>query len=169
METDLDTLATAFHAAADDLLKAHPERVPARPRIGISPKITDAQLLTLALMQAFLGFTSEARRLRHARRNLAGMFPYLPGQAGYNKRLRRLGPTMKWLIGVLVQHSDIGCDDVWVVDSTRLNAPGPGKRSAARKWRAGPNTATAPLIHATSGACGCTWSAPCTGCRSGTP
>lgn len=118
MDTDLDTLATAFYVAADDLLKAHPERVPARPRIGISPRITDAEVITLALMQALLGFTSEARWLRHAHKNLAMMFPYLPGQAGYNKRLRRLFPTMNWLIGVLTERNDICCDDVWVVDST---------------------------------------------------
>lgn len=118
MDADLDTLATAWYVQADDLLKAYPERIPARPRIGISPKITDAELVTLAVMQALLGFTSEARWLRYARKALATMFAFLPGQSGYNKRLRRLGPTMNWLIGVLVQQSDIGTDDVGVVDST---------------------------------------------------
>nr|WP_269047189.1 IS982 family transposase [Paenarthrobacter sp. Z7-10] len=46
------------------------------------------------------------------------MFPYLPGQSGYNKRLRRLGPAMNWLIGMLGQRSGICSDDVWIVDST---------------------------------------------------
>ncbi|MGY2744496.1 hypothetical protein ACVWZ8_001613 [Arthrobacter sp. UYCu723] len=59
------------------------------PGVGISPRITDAEVITLALIQALLGFTSEARWLRHARKSLHTMFPYLPGQAGYNKRLRR--------------------------------------------------------------------------------
>ena len=44
-------------------------------------------------MQALLGFTSEPRWLRHARAELRGMFPDLPGQSGYNKRLRKLAPT----------------------------------------------------------------------------
>jgi hypothetical protein len=118
VDTDLDTLATAFYVKVDDLLKAHPERIPRRPRIGIAPKISDAELMTLAVMQALLGFTSEARWLRHARKSLRLMFPYLPGQAGYNKRLRRLGPTMNWLIGVLVHGTAVSSDDVWVVDST---------------------------------------------------
>ena len=40
------------------------------------------------MAQALLGFTSEAQWLRYARKHLAGMFPYLPQQSGYNKRLR---------------------------------------------------------------------------------
>ena len=67
MDADLDTLATAFYVAADDLLKAHTEPVPYRPRIGISPKISDAEAVALALMQALLASTSEARCLRHAK------------------------------------------------------------------------------------------------------
>ncbi|MBG0741082.1 IS982 family transposase [Paeniglutamicibacter antarcticus] len=118
MDADLDTLATALYVEADDLLKAYPEHVPPRPRIGIMPRISDAELITLAVMQALLGFTSEARWLRYARRSFCTMFPYLPGQSGYNKRLRRLGPAMNWLIGMLGQRSGICSDDVWIVDST---------------------------------------------------
>lgn len=136
MDNDLDTLATAFYVAADDLLKAYPERVPYRPRIGISPRISDAELMTLALMQAMLGFVSEARWLRHARENLGDMFPYLPGQPGYNKRLRRLYPTMTWVMGTLVRAADVGTDDVWVVDSTPVEC-GRSRETAQRSDLAG--------------------------------
>jgi hypothetical protein len=136
MDNDLDTLATAFYVAADDLLKAHPERVPYRPRIGISPRISDAELMTMSLMQALLGFVSEARWLRHAREHFGQMFPYLPGQSGYNKRLRRLYPTMTWVIGVLVRDADVGTDDVWVVDSTPVEC-GRSRETAQRSELAG--------------------------------
>src|SRR6266542_3022905 len=43
---------------------------------------------TLAVMQALLGYPSEARWLRYARAHLGHLFPYLPKQPGYNKRLR---------------------------------------------------------------------------------
>jgi hypothetical protein len=118
VDADLDTLATALYVTTDDLLAAHPERVPARPRVGIAPKITDAELLTLAVMQALLGFTSETRWLRYARAHLLAMFPHLPQQSGYNKRLRKLFPTMSWLIGQLAGQTSVAGDDVWVVDST---------------------------------------------------
>jgi len=118
VDADLDTLATALYVKTDDLLKAFPERVPARPKIGIVPKISDAELVTLAVMQALLGHTSERRWLRYARKNLIDMFPDLPGQSGYNKRLRKLADTMSWLVTMLAADTAVAGDDVWVVDST---------------------------------------------------
>ena len=136
MHTDLDTLATALYVTADDLLKAHPERVPARPRVGIEPRISDAELLTLAVMQALLGHTSETRWLRYARANLLPMFPDLPQQSGYNKRLRRLAGTMAWLVGELGRRTGVAGDDVWVVDSTPVEC-GRSRETAKRSELAG--------------------------------
>jgi hypothetical protein len=118
VDADLDTLATALYVRTDDLLKACPERVPWRPKIGIAPKITDAELITRAVLQALLGHTSEARWLRYTHSHLRHLFPYLPQQPGYNKRLRRLGATIGWLVGVLARDTTRWTDDVWVVDST---------------------------------------------------
>lgn len=120
MDADLDTLATALYARADDAVKAHPELVPARPVVGFTPTITDAELVTLAVVQALLGFTSEAKFLRHARTDarLSGMFTYLPQQSGYNRRLRKLAGLMNWLIRALAARSRVGSDDVWLADST---------------------------------------------------
>ena len=118
MDADLDTLATALYVRTDELLKASPERAPWRPAIGIAPRITDAEVITLAVMEALLGFTSEARWLRYARAHLRHLFRYLPQQPGYNKRLRALAPTLEWLISALARDTSLWTDDVWVVDST---------------------------------------------------
>jgi Transposase DDE domain len=118
VDTDLDTLATALYVTCDDLLATYPEHRPWRPVGGFDPAISDAEMITLAVMSALLGYTSERRWLRYAQANLTAMFPRLPGQSGYNKRLRKLAPVMSWLIGVLGADTSIGDDDVWVVDST---------------------------------------------------
>jgi hypothetical protein len=118
VDADLDTLATALYVRTDDLLKAAPQHAPARPRVGIAPRLTDAELVTLAVMQALLGRTSEARWMRFARSQLRHLFPYLPQQPGYNKRLRALADTLRWLIGMLARDTRLWTDDVWVVDST---------------------------------------------------
>jgi Transposase DDE domain len=136
VDADLDTLATALYVRCDDLLKAFPERAPWRPAVGIAPRLSDAELLALGVMQALLGFTSEARWLRHARRYLGELFPCLPGQSGYNKRLRKLAATMAWLIRVLAADTSLWCDDVWVIDSTPVEC-GRSRETARRSDLAG--------------------------------
>lgn len=118
MDADLDTLATALYVTCDDLLTEFPEHAPARPPVGLAPRISDAELITLAVMSALLGFRSERRWLRHVHTDLAQAFPYVPKQSGYNKRLRKLAGTIAWLVGELGSRTGIGDDDVWVVDST---------------------------------------------------
>jgi hypothetical protein len=112
VDANLDTLATALYVRVDDLLKSHPERAPWRPRVGIPPKLSDAEMVTLAVMQALLGHTSEARWLRYATRHLRHLFPYLPQQPGYNKRLRKLGATIGWLIRAVARDTRMWGDDV---------------------------------------------------------
>ncbi len=113
MTTDLTTLATALYVRIDDALAGS-------RRIGRPPHLTDAELLTLAVMQALLGFVSEARWLRFARSHLGREFPYLPGQSGYNKRLRSAGALIRRFIRTLARDTDLWHDDVWVVDSTAV-------------------------------------------------
>jgi hypothetical protein len=102
----------------DDLLKESPYLAPWRPRVGIAPTLSDAELVTLAVMQALLGYTPESRWLRHARAHLRHLFPYLPHQPGYNKRLRAALPLVKQMIRNLAADSDFWFDNVWIADST---------------------------------------------------
>ncbi|WP_327239062.1 IS982 family transposase [Streptomyces sp. NBC_01318] len=118
MTNDVDTLATALYATTDDMLKEHPDLAPWRPPVGITPRLSDAELVTLATMQAILGYTSEATWLRHARAYLRHLFPYLPQQPGYNKRLRKAAGLMRSVNRILATTTSVWSDDVWVVDST---------------------------------------------------
>jgi hypothetical protein len=133
---NLDTLATALYVRTDDLLKESPQLAPWRPQTGICPQLSDAELVTLAVMQALLGFTSEARWLRHARAHLAHLFPYLPQQPGYNKRLRRAAALIRHCIRVLAASTALWSDDVWVVDSTPVEC-GRSRETARRSDLAG--------------------------------
>jgi hypothetical protein len=137
VDADLDTLATALYVTIDDLLKTSPHLAPWRPAVGIAPKLSDAELVTLAVMQALLGFTSEARWLRHAGRHLRHLFPYLPGQSGYNKRLRRTVELLRRVIRAIACDTTLWTDDVWVVDSTPVEcgrSRETAKRSALAGW-----------------------------------
>jgi hypothetical protein len=107
--------------------------------VGIPPKLSDAELVTLAVMQALLGFTSEARWLRHAHHHLRHLFPYLPGQSGYNKRLRRAAELISYVIRAIATDTSLWSDDVWLVDSTPVECGRSGetaRRSALAGWAA---------------------------------
>jgi hypothetical protein len=136
MDADLDTLATALYARIDDTLKDRPELRPWRPKVGIAPKLSDAELVTLAVLQALLGFNEETRWLRHARVHLRHLFPYLPGQSGYNKRLRKSTAQLQALIRALAEDTDVWADDTWLIDSTPVEC-GRSRPTAKRSNLAG--------------------------------
>jgi hypothetical protein len=118
VKTDLNSLATALYVRTDDLLLASPQLAPWRPAVGIAPELSDAELVTLSVMQALLGFTSERRFIRYARAHLRHLFPYLPKAPGYNKRLRKAAGLIQQVIRLLAVDTTLWSDDVWVVDST---------------------------------------------------
>ncbi|WP_109001233.1 IS982 family transposase [Streptomyces rishiriensis] len=111
MTNNLDTLLTALYVKIDDELATG--RWMGRP-----PQLTDAELVTLAVAQALLGFGSETRWLRYANSHMSSMFPYLPQQSGYNKRLKAALPLVKKAIRMLAADTDFWFDNHWIVDST---------------------------------------------------
>ena len=136
MDADLDTLATALYVTVDDFLADNPQHRPWRPNVGLMPRLTDAELVTLMVMQALLGFTSEARWLRYARTHLDGMFGDLPTQSGYNKRVRAAAEMTRVVCAHLVGSCSRSTDDVWVVDSTPVEC-GRSRETAQRSDLAG--------------------------------
>ncbi|WP_067492057.1 IS982 family transposase [Actinomadura hibisca] len=111
MTNNLETLLTALYVKIDDEVGG--------PRwTGRPPVLTDAELVCVAVAQALLGFPSERHWLRYARQHLTGLFPYLPQQSGYNKRLRAALGLVKRVIRMLARSSDFWLDDCWIVDAT---------------------------------------------------
>jgi Transposase DDE domain len=136
VHTDLDTLATALYVKIDDELKARHEINRWRPAVGLTPKITDAELLTLAVLQPLLGHHDEARWVRHARKHLRYLFPYIPKQPGYNKRLRPLAPQIQYCIRLLARDTDLWHSPVRIADSTPVEC-GRSRETAKRSDLAG--------------------------------
>jgi len=109
---DLDTLLTALYVEIDDHV------APARRGRGRRPDLTDAELICLAVAQVLLGFDSEHRWIRFAHCRLGHLFPYLPGQPGYHKRLRGAAPLLAAAISHLAQASPSWCDPLRLLDAT---------------------------------------------------
>ena len=88
------------------------------------------------VLQALLGFNEETRWLRHANVHLRHLFPYLPGQSGYNKRLRKSTAQLQAMIRVLGEDTDVWADDTWLIDSTPVEC-GRSRPTAKRSNLAG--------------------------------
>jgi hypothetical protein len=131
MPTDLDTLLTALYVLADDLL---PKRDPSRP--GRRPRIAEAEVICLAVAQILLDCPKERRFIRFAKRRLGHLFPYIPGQSGYNKRVRDLAPQIVWLLGYLARVSPSWCDNLRLVDATPVPC-GQSRQTVERSQFAG--------------------------------
>jgi hypothetical protein len=136
VDAELDTFVTALYVKIDDALRIRPELRQWRPEVGLAPKLSDAELVTLAVLQALLGFTSETRFLRHARAHLRPWFPYLPHQSGYNKRLRKAQDQLRAIIRLLAADTECVEDDTWVMDSTPVEC-GRSRPTALRSDLAG--------------------------------
>lgn len=132
MHTDLDDLLTALFVLVDDLL-------PARQGAGRRPRVSDAELITLAVAQILLDCHSERRFLRLAGKQLGHLFPYIPLQPGYNKRLRSLAPRICIVIEQLARISPSFCDRLRLLDSTPVpcgQSRETRKRSELAGWAA---------------------------------
>ena len=111
MRADLDTLLTAIYVLVDAFL-------PARRGPGAPPRISDAELVTVAIAQVFMGLPNDRQFLALAGYRLAHLFPYLPQQSGYNKRLRSLAPEIGRCINYLAYISPSFGDGLRLLDST---------------------------------------------------
>ena len=88
MTADLDTLLTALYVLIDDHVIGSAQRRPGRPK-----KLSDAELACLAVAQVLLGARSEHHWLRLCYGRLGHLFPYLPKQPGYHKRVKAAAPA----------------------------------------------------------------------------
>ena len=89
MTPDLDTLLIALYVEIDDHVIRSGRRRPGGPR-----QLSDAALVCLAVAQVLLGARSEHHWLRLCYGRLGHLFPYLPDQPGYHKRLKAATPLL---------------------------------------------------------------------------
>jgi hypothetical protein len=126
VKTDLDTLLTALYVFCDDQVVPAHRRRPGRPK-----RLSDAELVCLAVAQVLLGAKSEHHWLRFCYVRLGHLFPYLPHQPGYNKRLRQAAPLIAAAVLRLASQVPSSLDDLRLIDATPV--PCGTSRDTARR------------------------------------
>lgn len=121
MCASLETLRIAAYVFATTFRLARP---------GPVGKVTDAEIVALAVAQAITGIVSDRRFLGTIGRLLPDLFPDLPDQTQYNRRLRRLTPhltTVQLMLAELVAEGQIRLADGTLIACA--NYPGCASKS----------------------------------------
>lgn len=127
-------LLVEVYVLVDDAERCGAIAIPARP--GPPPACSDAEVLTVALVRHLLGRRSERAFLVEVQDNWPDLFPRLPQQSEFNRRVR-------WLFGAFEQFRAwllLAADpDPWQqVDTTAVPVKHPS-RVRGREWWVGPN------------------------------
>ena len=87
---------------------------------GRPKRLSDAELVCLAVAQVLLGARSEHHWLRLCYGRLGHLFPYLPHQPGYHKRLKAAAPLLAAALDHLARQCPSWHDQVRLIDATPL-------------------------------------------------
>jgi hypothetical protein len=129
-----EDLFVYVYVLVDDAIADGEIVIPVRP--GPVPACSDAELLTIALVQHLLGRRSEAGFLHEVGRDWAQLFPHLPHQSEVNRRIRWLWAAFEQLRAAFV--AAVPVDDCAQVDTTALPVKHPSRVRGPDSW-VGPN------------------------------
>jgi hypothetical protein len=131
VSNDLDTLLTALSVLIDDHVIPCGRRWPGHPK-----KLSDAELVCLAVAQVLLGARSEHHWLRMCYGRLGHLFPYLPKQPGYHKRVKAAAPLICQATWYLATQCPSWADDLRLLDGTPVPC-GTSRQTVQRSELAG--------------------------------
>ena len=124
MHADLDALLTALYVLVD-------ESLPVRVGAGRPPRTSDAEIICLAVAQILLDHPCDRRFLAVAGFRLGHLFPDMPKQPGYHKRVRRLTPRIVTALETIALDAPSTGDQLRLLDSTPI--PCAASRTTVRR------------------------------------
>ena len=133
MPTIIDQM-TELYCFIDDYLKAHPQRAAWRSSPNCHPAFTDAEVLTIALMQSPLRVASLKQTYRLIRANFASAFPKLCSYKQWIARLHRLSA----LVGKMIEaarRADCFNFSIYIIDSKPIPVCKPIRHRVVRLLR----------------------------------
>jgi hypothetical protein len=110
------------------------------PRVAAALQAT-GHVADLAVAQVLQGYHCERRWIRHIHSSAQwrAMFPYLPDQPGYHKRLKSAQPLLCKAILTPAACCPSWCDDLWMTDATAVPC-GASRETVQRSDLAGRTT-----------------------------
>ena len=133
MQSITDQLTILF-VTVDDFLQHHPHLSGWRRSPNAKPAFTDAEVLTIGLMQSCLGVATLKRAYQIIAANFRPCFPRLPSYGQWLARLHALAP----IVGKLIQHvlpTAVAGSALYVLDSKPIPVCKPIRHGRVRLLR----------------------------------
>jgi transposase len=125
---------TAVYVFVDDYLQAHPRASQWRRTPNDHPDFTDAEVITVALLQGCLGCATFKQAHRFAAANLRAVFPRLPGYAQWLARLHALSGVVGQLLPAAGVRAPLG-ERFYLLDSKPIPVCKPIRHGRVRLLR----------------------------------
>jgi hypothetical protein len=125
-----EDLFVYVYVLVDDAITAGTIAIPSRP--GPVPGCSDGELLTIVLVRHLLGRRSEAGFLAEVARDWGQLFPVLPHQSEFNRRVRWLWGAFEQLRAGLA--AGLPDDDCQQVDTSALPVKHPSRVRGPDGW-----------------------------------
>lgn len=125
---------TAVYVFVDDYYQAHPHATQWRRANNAHPRFTDAEVITVGLLQGCLGVATLKQAHRFAAHNLRDAFPYLPGYAQWVARLHALSATLGQLLQAAGTRAPLG-ERYYILDSKPIPVCKPIRHGRVRLLR----------------------------------
>lgn len=123
---------TILYCFVDDFLKAHPVQAAWRRSNHRAPRFSDAEVITIGLLQGCLGVATLKQTYKRIRDDFKSAFPLLPSYAQWLSRLHALSP----LVGRLLQEALLPLPDkLYLIDSKPIPVCKPIRHGRVRLLR----------------------------------
>lgn len=132
MKQSIDHQLTIYYFFVDNFLKHHPQLAAWRRSNNDAPRFTDAEVITIALMQGYFGCATLRQTYALVSANAANAFPQLCGYKQWLARLHRLSPLIGGLVLVSAGHAD---SPYYVLDSKPIPVCHPLRHGRVRLLR----------------------------------
>ncbi len=132
--SSIEDQMTAVYVFVDDYLQAHPHATQWRRANNAHPEFTDAEVITIGLLQGCLGTATLKQVYRFTAANLRSAFPHLPSYGQWLARLHALSGVVGQLVQAAGEGAALG-EPFYILDSKPIPVCKPVRHGRVRLLR----------------------------------
>ena len=134
MRDSVEHQMTEIYCFVDEFLQTHPTLAPWRRSPHAQPQFSDAEVLTIALLQGVLAVATLKQTYRLVARNWRSAFPTLPTYTQWVARVHQLWPQVGRVLAATCRHASSAAR-LYLIDSKPIPLCAPIRHGRVRLLR----------------------------------